>query len=88
MPRLVGELNPRFLMERVLPVLVMNWMFWIPAITLVYAMPWALQPPLYVFATAIWGLLVAAIGRQGARADAESSASTVPRPDLVAEPTE
>ncbi|MEI9998369.1 MAG: hypothetical protein WDO13_03985 [Verrucomicrobiota bacterium] len=26
-----------------LPVLVMNWMFWIPAITLVYAMPTVLQ---------------------------------------------
>ncbi len=86
--RLVGELKPRFIMERVLPVLVMNWMFWIPAITLVYAMPWALQPPLYIFATAIWGLLVAAIGRQGARRSAATDAPPSPRPDLVAEPVE
>jgi hypothetical protein len=86
--RLLRELDARFVTERMLPVLVMNWMFWIPAITLVYAMPFALQPPLYIFATAIWGLLVAAIGRQTARAAANATTISPPGADLVVEPAE
>ncbi len=62
--KLWSELRGSFLTERLLPVLVMNWMFWIPAISFVYAMPSVLQPPLASFATAIWGLLVSAIGKQ------------------------
>ena len=46
-------------------MLTTNWMSsWIPAISFIYAMPFVLQPPLAVFASAIWGVLVSAIGRQ------------------------
>ena len=62
--RLWKELKGDFFAERLLPVLVTNWMFWIPAVSLVYAMPSVLQPPIAAFATAIWGLLVSAIGSQ------------------------
>jgi hypothetical protein len=60
--KLWREIRSTFLTDRLLPMLVMNWMFWIPAISFVYAMPTVLQPPLAAFATAIWGLLVSAIG--------------------------
>jgi hypothetical protein len=76
------ELDRHFLTERMLPILVMNWMFWIPAISFVYAMPGVLQPPLYVFATAIWGLLVATLGRQESSGDSEHGASVPARPSL------
>ncbi|HEX4140912.1 MAG TPA: hypothetical protein VHY09_11230, partial [Candidatus Methylacidiphilales bacterium] len=64
--KLWRELRGEFFTTRVLPVLVTNWMFWIPAVSFVYAMPSVLQPPLAAFATAIWGLLVSAIGSQEA----------------------
>jgi len=63
--RLWAELDRDFVTERMLPILVTNWMFWIPAVTLVYAMPTILQTPLFIFATAIWGLLLPAVTRQG-----------------------
>ncbi len=62
--KLWQELDGKFVGERMLPVLFMNWMFWIPAVTLVYAMPLMLQPPLYIFGTAVWGLLLPAVARQ------------------------
>jgi hypothetical protein len=57
------ELDGRFVTERMLPVLVTNWMFWIPGVTLVYAMPLILQMPLNIFATAIWSLLLAGLAK-------------------------
>ncbi len=62
--KLWREVRDNFLTERLLPMLVTNWMFWIPAISFIYAMPFMLQPALAVFASAIWGILVSAIGRQ------------------------
>ena len=61
--RLWQELDRRFVFERMLPVLVTNWMFWIPGVTLVYSMPQFLQMPLNIFATAIWSLLLAGLAR-------------------------
>jgi hypothetical protein len=61
--RLWKELDGAFVIERMLPVLVTNWMFWIPGVTLVYAMPLILQMPLSIFATAIWSLLLAGLAR-------------------------
>ena len=45
-------------------MVVTSWMFWIPGVTLIYSMPSNLQAPLFIFATAIWGLLLPAILRQ------------------------
>jgi len=58
------ELNRDFLTERVLPVLVTGWMFWIPGVVFIYSMPSNLQAPLFIFGTAIWGLLLPAVARQ------------------------
>jgi hypothetical protein len=62
-PRLWSELDGNFVVERMLPVLVTNWMFWFPGVTLVYSMPLILQMPLNIFATAIWSLLLAGLAK-------------------------
>jgi hypothetical protein len=62
--RLWRELDGDFVTERMLPILVTNWMFWIPGVSLIYSMPSILQTPLFIFATAIWGLLLPAVTRQ------------------------
>jgi hypothetical protein len=84
--RLWQEMDRHFLMERMLPILVTNWIFWIPAITLVYAMPTVLQAPLYVFATAIWGLLVATVGSQDRRSSAAYDSVAAASPQMLADP--
>ena len=75
--RLWSELDGRFVVERMLPVLVTNWMFWIPGVTLVYSMPLILQMPLNIFATAIWSLLLAGLAKSTRAPEAEM------RPGLV-----
>ncbi len=77
------ELNRDFVVDRLLPMLVMNWMFWIPAITLVYAMPSVLQAPLAIFATAMWGLLVPALAKQERARELATAPGT--DPGLLAE---
>ena len=74
--KLWNELDGRFVGERMLPVLVTNWMFWIPAVTLIYAMPLVLQTPLFVFGIAVWGLLLPAVSKQG-RVDPEAISAAV-----------
>ncbi len=74
--RLWSELDGNFVLERMLPILVTNWMFWIPGVTLVYAMPLLLQMPLNIFATAIWSLLVASLSKPAN----EPSAEPAPEP--------
>ena len=62
--RLWRELDGTFVIERILPIVVTSWMFWLPGVTLIYSMPSNLQAPLFIFATAIWGLLLPAVMRQ------------------------
>jgi len=61
--RLWRELNWNFVVDRMLPVLVTNWMFWIPGVTLVYSMPLILQMPINIFATAMWSILLAGVSQ-------------------------
>ena len=61
------ELNLNFITDRMLPVLVTNWYFWLPGVTLIYAMPQNLQMPLCILANAIWGILLSATARQPSR---------------------
>jgi hypothetical protein len=70
-----------------LPILVTNWMFWIPGVSLIYAMPLVLQTPLFIFATAIWGLLLPAVARQE-RAEPAAPDLISPAPNLFANPAE
>jgi hypothetical protein len=69
------ELGGDFITRRMLPVLVTNWMFWIPGVTFIYSMPPLLQTPLFIFAMAVWGLLLPAVTKQDQAA--------IPARDLV-----
>jgi hypothetical protein len=64
--RLWSELDGSFVLRRMLPVLITNWMFWFPGVALVYSMPTILQMPLNIFATAIWSLLLAGLAKPAA----------------------
>jgi hypothetical protein len=78
--RLWSELDRKFVLERMLPVLVTNWMFWIPGVTLVYSMPLILQMPINIFATAMWSILLAGLSK--------SNDAPAIIPVLVPEPTQ
>jgi hypothetical protein len=85
--RLWRELDRNFVVERMLPVLVTNWLFWIPGVTLVYSMPLPLQMPLNIFATAIWGLLLAAVANEGS-AESIAPAPVLGVPEVLTPSTE
>jgi hypothetical protein len=63
--RLGAELDVDFVLHQMLPVLITNWMFWIPGVSLIYSLPQILQTPLFIFAIAIWGILLSAVTKQG-----------------------
>jgi hypothetical protein len=84
--RLWKELDQSFLTERMLPILVTNWMFWIPGVSLIYSMPSILQTPLFIFATAIWGLLLPAVTKQERNHALDSA--LCPAPDGLISPVE
>ena len=87
--RLWSELDGSFVVERMLPVLVTNWMFWIPGVTLVYSMPLILEMPLNIFATAIWSLLLAGLAKSARAPEASIGPGLVlARPNPLAEPAE
>jgi hypothetical protein len=87
--RLWNELDGAFVIERMLPVLVTNWMFWIPGVILVYSMPLTLQMPLNIFATAIWSLLLAGLAQPvGASGPAMVSGPIFAGQTPVADPVE
>lgn len=54
----------RFVFERVFPVQVAGWIVWIPAVSLVYFMPPALQLPVASLIQCFWVLLFTFINRR------------------------
>jgi hypothetical protein len=50
---------------RVLPLLVPNWLFWIPMVSIIYALPVALQFLLFVPALGAWSLIMVFIAADG-----------------------
>jgi hypothetical protein len=50
-----------FFRERVLPLLLPDWFFWIPMVSVVYAFPLALQFLLFILALAAWSLILVVI---------------------------
>ncbi|MCE0496410.1 MAG: hypothetical protein LV481_00490 [Methylacidiphilales bacterium] len=85
--KLWHELGWAFVLERMIPILLTNWIFWIPCVTLLYSMPLMLQPSLFIFATACWGLLMPAVARQ----EREGLVASVPilsGSEVLPEPTE
>ena len=47
-----------FYQTRVVPLIVPNWLFWIPMVSIIYALPVALQFLLFVPALAAWSLIM------------------------------
>ncbi len=50
--------GPGFYQLRVVPLIVPNWLFWIPMVSIIYALPVALQFLLFVPALAAWSLIM------------------------------
>jgi hypothetical protein len=52
------RLRQGFYRRRVLPLLIPNWCFWIPMVSIIYAFPVPLQFPLFTIALAAWSLIM------------------------------
>ena len=56
----------RFYALRIFPVLMANWMVWIPVVTVIYSLPPALGIPFFIIAQTFW---VMVFGTLSARAN-------------------
>jgi hypothetical protein len=66
-----AALGPGFYRARVLPLLLPDWFFWIPMVSVIYAFPLPLQFLLFTFALAGWSLIMVVIaGGESATLDA------------------
>jgi hypothetical protein len=54
-------LVPRFYRTQVLPLLLPAWCFWIPMVSIIYALPVPLQFLLFVLALGAWSLIMVSI---------------------------
>jgi hypothetical protein len=72
------DLRTDYVIDRMLPALVTNWIFWIPVMSMIYLLPYALQMPLAIFATAIWVLLLTALSRHQTVAAAAATELVLP----------
>lgn len=69
------ELRPGFVRARVLPLLLPDWLFWIPMVCAIYAFPLPLQFLLFILALGAWSLIMVVIAggeAQDASGEAES----------------
>lgn len=71
--RVREELNPGYFMKHYLPVLIMEWVFWIPVVMMTYSLPLVLQFPFFLVAMATWGLLLAALTKSGVKKEETGS---------------
>ncbi|HTA19401.1 MAG TPA: hypothetical protein VK989_08920 [Polyangia bacterium] len=70
-----GEGFPRFVRGRIVPLLLPDWFFWIPMVTVIYAFPVPLQFLLFILALAAWSLILVMIASGGASAGDGTSAT-------------
>ena len=56
-----AALGVGFFRRRVLPLMLPDWFFWIPMVSVIYAFPLPLQFLLFVFALAAWSLILVVI---------------------------
>ena len=61
--RTLAAARPAFYRRRVVPLLVPNWCFWIPMVSIVYALPTPLQFLMFLLALAAWSLIMVFIAR-------------------------
>src|SRR5882724_3655006 len=57
-------LRAGFYRQRVLPLLIPNFCFWIPIVSIVYALPGPLQFLMFAFALAAWSLIMVFVASQ------------------------
>jgi hypothetical protein len=57
-------LDVQFLVQKLPTVIVSNWLVWIPAVSVIYAMPNELQIPLFNLVLCFWVLLLAVLNKQ------------------------
>lgn len=60
-------LDGRYLTQTLPTVIVSNWLVWIPAVSIIYAMPNQLQIPLFNLVLCFWVLLLAVLNKRDAR---------------------
>lgn len=60
------DLNLRFLFAAVVTVAFSQWMVWIPAVTIIYCLPAALQIPLFNLVVCFWVLLLTFVSQRSA----------------------
>lgn len=60
----VPLLRDRFFRRRLVPLLIPNWCFWIPMVSIIYALPAALQFLLFVLVLAAWSLIMVFIAER------------------------
>ncbi|PTY01488.1 hypothetical protein DB346_12100 [Verrucomicrobia bacterium LW23] len=58
------RLNLGFVADTILPMVITNWCFWIPMVSLVYSLPTALQYPLFLIIMALWSLILATLAEK------------------------
>jgi len=66
--RTLPLLRDRFYRRRVLPLLVPNWCFWLPMVSIIYALPAGLQFLLFLLVLAAWSLIMVFIAETKAAA--------------------
>jgi len=63
-----AEMRPRFveqtLWRRVVIVVVSSWIVWIPTVAVIYALPSALQVPLFNIIICFWSLLLSSLSKR------------------------
>ncbi|HEY6529266.1 MAG TPA: hypothetical protein VIZ65_11275 [Cellvibrionaceae bacterium] len=57
-------LSYQYLVQKLPTVIVSNWLVWIPAVSIIYAMPNELQIPLFNLVLCFWVLLLAVLNKQ------------------------
>jgi hypothetical protein len=57
-------MNRRFFLVKMPTVILSNWLVWIPAVSIVYAMPNELQIPLFNLVLCFWVLLLAVLNKK------------------------
>jgi len=62
-----SQMRHQWIRDRYLPVLISNWLLWIPAIVLIYCMPLALQIPVQNLILCFWVVVLTLMTRQTAR---------------------
>lgn len=61
------ELYDAYFTRHYLPLLFMQWAFWIPVVMMTYSLPLVLQFPFFLVAMATWGLLLGALTKSSVK---------------------